>query len=207
MMVCECDVGYDCDGMWMWCGLWLWWYVNVTRVIIVMVCDVGYDCDGMWMWRGLWLWWYVNVTWVMIMTMRKLWLCVFNVAFNIISFSSWVPFYCWTDTWDISNYHGDRLETYRILSSKKWDIYLRYLPINGIKSLHIDVLIRVVVFHATFNNISVISWRSVLLVEETGVPGEDNGPAASHWQTLSHNVVSSTPRTVNFSSDRPWLHR
>jgi hypothetical protein len=28
-------------------------------------------------------------------------------------------------------------------------------------------------FDATFNNISVISWRSVLLVEETGVPGEN----------------------------------
>jgi len=25
------------------------------------------------------------------------------------------------------------------------------------------------VFNATFNNISIISWRSVLLVEETGV--------------------------------------
>ena len=47
--------------------------------------------------------------------------------------------------------------------------------------------------NATFNNISVISWRSVLLVEETGVPGENHWPAASHWQTLSHNIVSSTP--------------
>jgi hypothetical protein len=28
------------------------------------------------------------------------------------------------------------------------------------------------VFDATFNDISVISWRPVLLVEETGVPGE-----------------------------------
>jgi len=45
------------------------------------------------------------------------------------------------------------------------------------------------VFNATFNNISVISWRSVLLVEETGGPGENHRPAASHWQTLSHNVV------------------
>jgi hypothetical protein len=27
------------------------------------------------------------------------------------------------------------------------------------------------VFDATFHNISVISWRSVLLMEETGVPG------------------------------------
>jgi len=28
------------------------------------------------------------------------------------------------------------------------------------------------VFDATFNNISVISWRSILLVEETEIPGE-----------------------------------
>ena len=31
-----------------------------------------------------------------------------------------------------------------------------------------------------FNAISVLSWRSVLLVEETGVPGESHRPAASH---------------------------
>ena len=30
------------------------------------------------------------------------------------------------------------------------------------------------VFNDTFNNISVISWQSVLLVEETGVPGENH---------------------------------
>ena len=50
------------------------------------------------------------------------------------------------------------------------------------------------VFNATFNNISVILWQSVLLVEETGVPGENHRPVRNHWQTLSHNVVSSTPR-------------
>jgi hypothetical protein len=38
-------------------------------------------------------------------------------------------------------------------------------------------------------NISVISWQSVLLVEETGGPWENHRPVASHWQTLSHNVV------------------
>jgi len=37
-----------------------------------------------------------------------------------------------------------------------------------------------IVFNATFNNISVISKRSVLLVEETGVAGEKHRPAASH---------------------------
>jgi hypothetical protein len=51
-----------------------------------------------------------------------------------------------------------------------------------------------IVFNATFNSISVTSWRSVLLVEETGVPGENHQPVARHWQTLSHNVVSNTPR-------------
>jgi len=34
-----------------------------------------------------------------------------------------------------------------------------------------------------------ISWRSVLLMEETGGPEEKHRPVASHWQTLSHNVV------------------
>jgi hypothetical protein len=36
------------------------------------------------------------------------------------------------------------------------------------------------VFSATFNNISVLSWPFVLLVEETGVPGENHRPAACH---------------------------
>ena len=55
-------------------------------------------------------------------------------------------------------------------------------------------MVRVMVFNTTYHNISVILWRSVLLVEETGVPGENHRPVVSHWQTLSHNVVSSTPR-------------
>jgi hypothetical protein len=41
---------------------------------------------------------------------------------------------------------------------------------------------------------------------ETGVPGENHRPAASHRQTLSHNVIPSTPRlrgirTPNVSGD------
>jgi hypothetical protein len=50
------------------------------------------------------------------------------------------------------------------------------------------------VFNVTFNNISVVSWQSFLLVVETGVPRENNRPATSHRQTLSHNFVSSTLR-------------
>jgi len=57
--------------------------------------------------------------------------------------------------------------------------------------------------NTTINNIPVISWRSVILVEETGVLGEDQQPAASDWQTLSHNVVSSTPRHEWDSNSQP----
>ena len=50
------------------------------------------------------------------------------------------------------------------------------------------------VFNPTFNNSSAISWRSVLLVEETGGPEENHRPVASHRHTLSHNVVYFTDR-------------
>jgi hypothetical protein len=57
------------------------------------------------------------------------------------------------------------------------------------------------VFNAAFNNISVISWRSVLLVEESGVPGENHRPVTSHWQTLSHTITSTAaPRSVNITN-------
>ena len=39
---------------------------------------------------------------------------------------------------------------------------------------------RFMVFNNTFNNISVISQWSFLLVEETRVPGENHRPVAGH---------------------------
>jgi hypothetical protein len=33
----------------------------------------------------------------------------------------------------------------------------------------------------------------ILLVEETGVPREKYRPATNHWESISHNIVSSTP--------------
>ena len=63
------------------------------------------------------------------------------------------------------------------------------------------------VFNTAFNNISVILWQSLLLVEKTRVTRENQRLARSHGQTLSHNVVLSTPRLSgirahNVSGDR-----
>jgi hypothetical protein len=60
------------------------------------------------------------------------------------------------------------------------------------------VCVKVMGFNATFNNISVISWWSVLLVEVTEVTGENHRPVASHWQTWSHNV-----KCIEYTS--PWV--
>jgi hypothetical protein len=46
--------------------------------------------------------------------------------------------------------------------------------------LNTGVMVRVMVFNATFNNNSVMSWRSVLLVEETEYPEINHRPAACH---------------------------
>ena len=64
------------------------------------------------------------------------------------------------------------------------------------------------VINATFNNISVISKWSVLLVEETGVPEKTTDlPQVTDKLYHIYNVVSSTPRlsgipTQNVSGDR-----
>ena len=45
---------------------------------------------------------------------------------------------------------------------------------------NIDFRFRFMVFNATFNTISVISWRSVLLAVESRVSGETHPPVAGH---------------------------
>jgi hypothetical protein len=52
---------------------------------------------------------------------------------------------------------------------------------------------RVMVLNTTYNYISVISWRSVFYWWKNRSIGNNHRPPASHWQTLSHNIVSGTP--------------
>jgi hypothetical protein len=59
------------------------------------------------------------------------------------------------------------------------------------------------VFNITFNNISVISWRSILLVEN-GIPGVNHRPAASHCQTPAiitqskEDQYQTTKNSINY---------
>jgi len=56
-----------------------------------------------------------------------------------------------------------------------------YLSISIVGGPYLSrISARAMVFNATFNNIAVISWRSLLLVVETGVPGENYQHLASN---------------------------
>jgi hypothetical protein len=66
------------------------------------------------------------------------------------------------------------------------------IEVNECMLYYLGIIARIwfvcmMVFNATFNNISVTSWLLVVLVEETEGPGENHRPVASHSQTLSHN--------------------
>ena len=105
-------------------------------------------------------------------------------------------------TWNVPVPGGDKKSQ---ISYSVWDfagqtVYYNTHQVCMLYSVFIDhmaslfigmVWFRFMVFNTTFNNISVISWWSVLLVEETGVPVENHRP-----------VVSSTPHRERGSNSQ-----
>ena len=97
-----------------------------------------------------------------------------------------------------------RIRTSTIVPCRNW---YQNLVLDVFQSDLILWLIDWLVFNTTFNNISVKLWR-----RKPEDPEKNHWPVASHRQTLSHNVVSTTPRqgriwTHNVSGDSQWLHK
>ena len=82
----------------------------------------------------------------------------------------------------------DRVINVTSASGQQWPLQTKCLSL---------IRVMVIVLSATFKTISTISWRSVLMVEKIGVPGENHRPVASHWQTLSHNGVYRVHLVMN----------
>jgi hypothetical protein len=170
------------------------------------------------LWPGTNVWarhlWLAGTNWTFF---RGLFLFMFSSGFGLLPYSTLIG-----EVWEYELYYSSRDTihpketsdscavriTYRIRWKRETCISVTWYTIPYIK----DNLILVMVFNTTSNNIAFLSWRSVFMVEETGVTGENHQFVANHWQTLWHNVVSSTPRlsgtwTHNVIGDRHWLHK
>ena len=97
--------------------------------------------------------------------------------------------------WDSELFGECGLFCYLCISDDKTDCIIRFRFACGVFSVlfityttagmtcSIIHVYGLMVFNATFNNGSVISWLSVLLVEETGVPGDN------HWPDKLYHIM------------------
>ena len=86
----------------------------------------------------------------------------------------------------IGSFSVKKKEQKQLLSNLIWIVNKKNIKCNALYIyIHIWAL-GLMVFNATFNNISVISWESVLLVEETG---RKPPTCRKSLTNLSHNVV------------------
>jgi hypothetical protein len=67
----------------------------------------------------------------------------------------------------------------------------------NIREISFDINCSIFLAVTPLSTIFQLSWRLVLLVKETGVPGENHRSVASHWQTLSHVMLYRVHLAIN----------
>jgi hypothetical protein len=88
-------------------------------------------------------------------------------------------------------------------------VYLLFVKILQVCGSWESITVCLMVFNATFNNISVISWWSVLLVEETGGLGENHWNILSPWIVRKYCYVDNEkiPLCGSWESTVMWIMR
>ena len=79
--------------------------------------------------------------------------------------------------------------------------YVKSCDFNGLIWFHWFIVI-----NATFSNISAISWRPVLGVEEYGLPEENHRPSASNWYSVITSVCDSNASFLSWPSTSRWCN-
>jgi hypothetical protein len=75
--------------------------------------------------------------------------------------------------------------------------------LQSFKDLHCFGVVWFMVFNSTFKDISVISWRSVLLLEETRVPGKNQRHLDFALADLIDHAIFNI---LNTFATRPFLY-
>ena len=114
------------------------------------------------------------------------WLIILQIWNHYREERTFEPSLIWLNTIELANYkHRPSLSEISAFYSTNWILYIWS---NCPYFWHCYVMLRV--FYATWNTISIISWQSVLLMEnETGLPSENHGPVTNHYQTLTQSCI------------------